>query len=262
MVVMRALLSLCAATFALAAAAAPASAEVRPGNVTETAGASCTSNFLFTGGGKTYLGQAAHCSGTGAATDTNGCDSGVRPIGTPVTIQGAQQPGRLAYNSWNTMQAVGEKDPNACDFNDFALVELSPADAAAAKSSVPVFGGPVGLGAASPGQQAVSYQNSRLRGGIGVLSPKNALVLSRGGDGWNYTVYTLTPGIPGDSGSGYMTSTGRAFGVLSTVAVAPLAGSNGVTDLGKALEYARAHGFGVSLVNGTDPFRVKLLGLL
>ena len=44
-------------------------------------------------------------------------------------------------------------------------------------------------------------------------------------------VYTVTPGIPGDSGSGFLNASGQAIGVLSTVAIAPLAGSNGVGDL-------------------------------
>jgi len=44
--------------------------------------------------------------------------------------------------------------------------------------------------------------------------------------------------------------------VLSTVAIAPLAGSNGVGDLGKELAYAQANSgiAGLSLVNGTEPF--------
>ena len=62
---------------------APAgSATVHPGVQVFTQGAQCTSNFLFRDGGGTYIGQAAHCSGTGAATDTNGCDSGSLPLGT------------------------------------------------------------------------------------------------------------------------------------------------------------------------------------
>src|SRR6185503_2920322 len=51
---------------------APAgSATVHPGVMTFTAGAQCTGNFVYTSGSDVYLGQAAHCSVTGAATDTN-----------------------------------------------------------------------------------------------------------------------------------------------------------------------------------------------
>jgi S1-C subfamily serine protease len=68
-------------------------------------------------------------------------------------------------------------------------------------------------------------------------------------------VYTATPGIPGDSGSAFLNADGKALGVLSTVAIAPLAGSNGVGDVAKELAYANsAGGFGVTLANGTEPF--------
>ena len=61
-----------------------------------------------------YIGQAAHCSGTGRSTDTNGCTSASLPIGTPVTVTGASKPGTLVYNSWLTMQALHETDANTC----------------------------------------------------------------------------------------------------------------------------------------------------
>ena len=53
-----------------------------------------------------------------------------------------------------------------------------------------------------------------------------------------------------------MSADGKALGVLSTVAIAPLAGSNGVGDLNKELAYAKAHSgiSGLSLVNGTEQF--------
>ena len=46
------------------------SAAIHPGVLTTTTGGGqCTSNFVFTAGGRSYLGQAAHCSATGKATD-------------------------------------------------------------------------------------------------------------------------------------------------------------------------------------------------
>ena len=77
-----------------ASAWAPAAtAAVHPGVMTFTEGAQCTSNFVFSGGGNVYIGQAAHCSGTGGQTETNGCDSGSLPIGTPVEVDGAAESG-------------------------------------------------------------------------------------------------------------------------------------------------------------------------
>ncbi|HEU5456876.1 MAG TPA: hypothetical protein VFU85_14455, partial [Nocardioides sp.] len=68
----------------VAVAWAPAdTAQITPGVQTYTDGAQCTANFVFTdGAGKVYIGQAAHCAGTGGATETNGCDTGSLPLGT------------------------------------------------------------------------------------------------------------------------------------------------------------------------------------
>src|SRR5690349_10562808 len=124
-----------------ASAWAPAGqATIHPGVQTFTAGAQCTANFVYTDGSTVYLGQAAHCSGTGSQTDTNGCTSGSLPIGTPVDVTGASKPGKLAYNSWLTMQANGETDDETCQYNDLALIELDPSDAPQVNPSIPPWG--------------------------------------------------------------------------------------------------------------------------
>src|SRR5690348_15873358 len=219
------------------AAAAPtwapaATAPIHPGVQTFTNGAQCTANFVYTDGTNVFIGQAAHCSGTGGNTATDGCTSGTLPVGTKVDVTGASQPATMVYNSWATMQANGEKDANICQYNDLALLQLDPSDAAKVNPSVPYWGGPTGLGGATAqGEKVYSYGNSELRGGVTQLSPKEGLSLGTDSGGWNHTVYTVTPGIPGDSGSGFLDANGNAFGILSTVAIAPLAGSNGVGDL-------------------------------
>lgn len=261
------LVAACAiAAFAPAGASAwaPAdSATIHPGVQTVTAGGQCTANFIYTGGGNTYIGQAAHCSGTGAATETDGCDSGSLPIGTPVEIDGASQPGTLAYNSWITMQQRGEANADTCAYNDLALVRINPADVAKVNPSVPGFGGPVGIGGASAtGDTVYTYGNSSLRGGVTVLSPKQGTVVGTQGNGWSRDVYTATPGIPGDSGSGFLNANGGAIGVLSTVQLAPLAGSNGVGDLQRELAYANSSGFAASLENGTEPFNGNVVAAI
>jgi hypothetical protein len=248
-----------------ASAWAPASsATVHPGVQVFTEGAQCTSNFVFQDASNVYLGQAAHCSGTGAATDTNGCDSESLPIGTPVDVTGASHPGVLAYNSWLTMQAKGETDENTCAFNDLALIRLDPADVTNVNPSVPSFGGPTGVGAwGAAGSTVYTYGNSELRGGVTALSPKQGVVVQNTGGGWSHDVYTFTPGIPGDSGSGFLNANGGAIGVLSTVQIAPLAGSNGVGDLPKEIDYMHANGAGfsgVNLVPGTEPFNPSTVG--
>jgi hypothetical protein len=236
-----------------------ATAAVHPGVQTITQGSQCTANFVYFDAANVYIGQAAHCSGTGGNTDTNGCSSPTLPVGTQVSVQGASKPGVMAYNSWATMQSQGEKDPNTCAFNDLALVKLDPADATKVNPSVPRWGGPTGL-ATSTGfvEQVYSYGNSELRFGISQLSLKTGFSLGSDSGGWNNTVYTLTPGIPGDSGSGFLNSSGQAFGILSTVQLIPLPGANGVGSLAPELQYLHSHvsSFaGVQLANGTEPFR-------
>ncbi len=261
-------LMICLAVAAVAPAAssayAPADqATIHPGVQTYTAGGQCTANFIFTGGGNTYIGQAAHCAGTGAATDTNGCDAGSLPLGTQVEIDGASRPGTLAYSSWIAMQQRGETNADACEYNDFALVRIDPADVDKVNPSVPGFGGPVGLGGPSAtGDDVFSYGNSSLRLGITFLSPKQGKVVQTVGNGWSRTVYTATPGIPGDSGSGFLDGSGAAIGTLSTVAIAPLAGSNGVADLGRELDYATASGTPATLAAGTEPFTPDVVGAI
>jgi len=251
----------------IAAVGAPsamaATGPIHPGVQTFTDGAQCTANFIFKNASGTYIGQAAHCSGTGAATDTDGCTAATLPLGTPVTVTGASRPGTMTYNSWIAMQTAGETDANTCAYNDFALVKLDPADVGKVDPSVPGFGGPTSVGGAAVGGTVYSYGNSSLRLGITLLSPKQGLVVQRAGGGWSRTVYTVTPGVPGDSGSGFLNATGQAIGVLSTLAVLPVPLSNGVGDLARELAYADSHGVpGVQLVPGTQPFKANLLGAI
>jgi hypothetical protein len=257
----------CAAIAAFAPAAnawAPAdSATVHPGVQTFTDGAQCTANFVFSDGTTTYIGQAAHCSGTGGSTETNGCDSGSLPIGTKVDVTGASQPGTLVYNSWLTMQSSGESDANSCAYNDLALIRLEPGDVAKTNPSIPFWGGPTGVNSTgtATGDTVLSYGNSELRGGVTQLSPKQGKSLGDDGAGWSHNVYTATPGIPGDSGSAFIDSTGKALGVLSTVQLAPVAGSNGVGDVSREVAYMHSHGGpNANIVNGTEAFTGPLGG--
>jgi len=241
-----------------------ASATIHPGVQVVTNGAQCTSNFVFTRGSEVLLGMAAHCAGLGGQTDTNGCTTGSLPTGTSVQISGASRNGTLVYSSWLAMQEAGTTNANACAFNDFALVSIHSDDHGKVNPSMPSWGGPVAVGdGTSAGEQVFSYGNSSLRLGLTLLSPKTGVSLGTSGGGWTHTVYTVTPGIPGDSGSGMLDSGGRAVGVLSTVALAPLALSNGFSDLGSALAFAQSNGMsGVTLAPGTEAFNGSLLGLI
>jgi hypothetical protein len=247
-----------------------ATAAIHPGTMMYTAGAQCTANFVFTDdAGNVYVGYAAHCAGKGGSTDTNGCSVDSVPLGTVVdftnngnllsegTIVGH---GTLAYSSWITEHQLGTTDANTCAYNDLALVKVDPADVAKVNPSVPFWGGPTGIDTdgTQAGDRVYTYGNSSLRFGLSVLSPHTGVSL--GDDpadgGWSHPLYTLTPGIPGDSGSGFLSADGTAIGVLSTLGLAPLPGSNNIGDLSHELAFAQAHSgiAGLRLVPGTEPF--------
>jgi hypothetical protein len=244
--------------------AAPATgAPITPGAqmispVDERVTSSCTAAFVFTGGDATYLGYAAHCAGSSESMGLSGCKEPTLPLGTDVTIvgnEGSRASGRLAYTSWGTMQQRGESDPLLCLHNDFALVRLNPADAPRVDPTMPVVGGPTGLDTDGTafGEPVVSYQPQ-----AGSTSVKQGRSLGTSDGGLAHRVETRPPGRPGDSGSGYLDGDGRAFGVLSTL-FTDGSGTNGVTDLAHALQYANTYGgIGqVALLPGTRPFALR-----
>jgi hypothetical protein len=248
-----------------AVAAAPGKA-IGPGVQMFTSGAQCTGNFAFADRrGRRYVGYAAHCAGRGGATDTDGCRTRSLPLGTRVRFAtGATAVtrgttlghGRLVYSSWRAMRAAGTRNANACAANDFALVRVDAADRRRVNPSVPFWGGPTGLGRRAPATSSVySWGQSSLRPTT-LLSPKTGVSLGATYGGWGMDVYTVAPGIPGDSGSGFLDAEGRAVGTLSTVAIAPLAGSNGLGNLRRELAFARKHSGieGLRLLHGRQPF--------
>lgn len=237
-----------------------ASAAIRPGAQTFTAGAQCTANFVFADAEHVYLGQAAHCASLDEPNETNGCLAQVRPLGTQVRITGARDPGTIVYSSWVAMQRRGERDPEWCDANDFALVRLSRFDARRVNPSVPYWGGPTGLATTvRTGDRVVAYGRSGLWLGVPEVHPRRGIALTATPKHRGFRVATAPPGIPGDSGSGYLDAHGRALGVLSTLEAAPLTGTNHLSGLAAALSYLRrVSALRVRLVPGTVPFRGSL----
>ena len=247
-----------------------ATAKIHPGTMMYTSGAQCTANFVYSdGAGNTYVGYAAHCAGLGAATDTDGCLADSLPLGTRVSFNEGGSlisegtvvgNGTLVYSSWLTMHQLGTTDANTCAYNDLALVKVDAGDVSKVNPSVPFWGGPTGIDTdgTATGDRVWTYGNSSLRFGISQLSPHTGISLGdqAADGGWSHPLYTVTPGIPGDSGSGFLSTDGKAIGVLSTLGLAPLPASNNIGDLAHELAFAQAHSgiAGLQLVNGTEPF--------
>lgn len=237
-------------------------ATVHPGVNTDTNGGSCTSNFVFyDSSNNVYIGQAAHCSGTGEATSTDGCQSGSLPEGTKINVDGASQPGTMVYNSWIRMQQKGERDANTCAYNDFALIKLDPADYAKVNPSIPKFGGPSGIRTSdvATGEPIFAFTNSVLRQGIPFLQPKYGVQTQQIGEGWSHQVLGQFD-IPGDSGSGAIDGKGLAVGTLSTLALLPIPTINGFGDFSKEYEYMRSFDdlSDIVLALGTEPYSFAL----
>ena len=247
-----------------------ATAAIHPGTQMYTEGAQCTANFVYTdSSAAVYVGYAAHCAGLGEATDTDGCLAESLPLGTRVTFneggslvdEGTQVgAGTLVYSSWLTMHQIGTTDANTCAYNDLAIVKVDAADVGKVNPSIPFWGGPVGIDTdgTAAGDRVWTYGNSSLRAGITALSPHTGISLGddAADGGWSHPLYTVTPGVPGDSGSGFLSADGKAVGTLSTLGLAPLPASNNIGDLGKELAFAQAHSgiSGLTLVKGTEAF--------
>lgn len=239
-------------------------ATIHPGVQVFTEAGQCTANFVYTAGTDVFIGMAAHCAALGAPSDTNGCLTEVLPVDSEVEIAGADHPGRLAYSSWLTMQEADETDLYTCQFNDLALVRINPADHDKVNPTLPYWGGPAELDSdgSEPFEEVFSYGNSMLRVGLTELAPKRGWSLGDWAEGWSHDVYTVTPGVPGDSGSAVLAADGTALGVLSSLALAPSAGSNGVSDLSRMLDYLDEHtSIEVELATGTEAFTPHLLPL-
>ncbi|MBO4239875.1 serine protease [Pseudonocardia alni] len=245
----------------------------------------CTANFLYTPAagqdghrdepgvrgaehqaapaGVLYLGAAAHCmAGEDAMSSVDGCREPVMPEGIEVGIRGRDgknYTGRVAYNSWAVMQDRGETDPQLCLYNDLSLIQLSPAAVAVADPTVPGFGGPTGLDTdgTEQGEKVYSFQPNQL-----VATPyKQGLSLGQPEGPRTHVVSTTPPGVPGDSGSGYLDARGRAFGLLSSLMLPT--NTNGVTDIARALAYAQRYGEvgALEVVPGRAPFTPGVLPL-
>ena len=111
--------------------------------------------------------------------------------------------------------------------------------------SIPFWGGPTGIdtNGTAAGDRVCTYGNSSLRFGITQLSPHTGISLGddAADGGWSHPLYTVTPGVPGDSGSAFVSAGGKAIGILSTLGLAPLPPSNNIGDLAKELAFAQAN---------------------
>ena len=178
---------------------------VRPGAIVLTDVGQCTLNFLFQGSdGSRYIGTAGHCI---LGTSPIGGDVGEMawaPGTGPVARDAAGNPiGEFAY-------AILQ-DPK-----DFSLIRLDPLVEASADMCH--FGGPTAVNDDRPDitQPVVLnwYGNGIV---VGTLLPARSALAAGMPDPDH--VSAVGAAAPGDSGSGIISSDGRAVGVVVTVGV-------------------------------------------
>ncbi len=205
---------------------------VRPGARVQSKAGFCTFNFLFRSpDGQRYMGTAGHC------------------------ILGMMEPppGEISELTWAPGTGPEAKDGDGKrigeftyavleDPKDFALVRLDPG--VEASPEMCHFGGPTGINSdITPDIVELAYYG--LGVGVGTVLPARSAVAAGLPDPDH--VYALGAALPGDSGSGVISSDGRAVGVLVSVGLHGLGinengvdfGTLGITRLGPQLARAR-----------------------
>jgi hypothetical protein len=205
---------------------------VRPGARVQTKVGLCTFNFLFRApDGQRYMGTAGHC--ILGMTDP--------PPGQVNELTWAPGTGPEAKDGDG--KRIGEFAYGILqDEKDFSLIRLDPG--VEASPEMCHFGGPTGLNTDET-SDLVELEYYGLGVGVGTVLPARSAV-AVGLPNPDH-VYAVGLALPGDSGSGVISSDGRAVGVLVSVGVHGLgvsdngvdAGTIGITRLGPQLAQAQ-----------------------
>ena len=176
---------------------------VRPGAIVTSDAGQCTFNFLYNGSdGERYIGTAGHCILGDSPVGGDVGEESWAPGTGPVARDG--EGNRIGEFAYAILQ-----DPK-----DFALIRLD--DGVQASPQMCHFGGPNGTNADQPSSPVVLNHFGNGLGVGSVLPARSALAL-----GMPHPDHVFAQGaaVPGDSGSGVISSDGRAVGVLVTVGV-------------------------------------------
>jgi hypothetical protein len=216
------LVALCTAIAAVCApAVASAAATIQPGAYHSTSVGSCTLNFIYDGGGKTYAGTAAHC---------------VTSIGEPVKDIDGVTFGNVAY--------IGDQNTTT---RDYAFIEVNAASLSRVSAAVkgwPAF--PKGYTVPTDTARGDQIQLSGY--GLGFGTTKSTQENRKAVMGYDdSSLYDVTGPIDwGDSGGPLVhIATGKALGIVSRLCLG-ICSEEGPTVQG-LLADAAAHGFAVTL---------------
>ena len=196
-----------------------------------TDGAQCTANFVYTdGAGNTYVGYAAHCAGTGRGHGHRRLQHPVPPARHQGDLQRGRQPGRRGHPGRHRharLQLLADHAEERREGHQHLRLQrpgagqgrqrATPArstprsrSGAARPASTPTAPPPAtgSTPTATPASAPASSSSSR--------TPARASATTRPTAAGRTRSTPSRPGIPGDSGSGFMSADGPALGVLST----------------------------------------------
>jgi hypothetical protein len=176
---------------------------VRPGAIVQSDAGQCTFNFLFQGSdGSRYIGTAGHCILGESPIGGDVGEESWAPGTGPVARDAAGN--RIGEFSYAILQ-----DPK-----DFALIRVDPGVNASAQMCY--FGGPTGTNDDRPSSPVVLNHFGNGVGVGSVLPARSALAF-----GMPDPDHVFGEGavVPGDSGSGIISSDGRAVGVIVTTGI-------------------------------------------
>jgi hypothetical protein len=193
----------------------------------------CTANFIWTGGGKTYVGAAGHCflpnpitggpSGSAVATHGPGADYDPSHTHVRICVSGCEFGGQVGFIITGTTVALGPvayARQTASDGdvgNDFGIVEVPTAQLPRVSAAMPVWGGPSTTSGAAAGQLGCFYGNAAGLGEVVATKARVGVVSYVGPKQWG----AVLPSFEGDSGSALITCTASANGIhgLATVGI-------------------------------------------
>lgn len=201
----------------------------------------CSANFVWTSGGKRYLGAAGHCfvPATLSATHGPAADYDASGVSVEVCVDGCLSnfDGNSLTGTWMSLGSVAYARQSTAGVDvghDFGVVEIPQALWNRIRTTLPVWGGPTGVQTLELGQLACHYGNGLAFGEV--FLTKARVGLGGGSDDISWSG-DLAAG-PGDSGSGVVGCTPSGPGLSGTGAVGIL------THLGVALdETTLEHGF-------------------
>lgn len=169
---------------------------IQPGDYHETDAGACTLSFVYDGGGKTYMGTAAHC---------------VESVGQDVRLMDGRVFGDVAL--------IGDPDVTA---QDYAFIEVRPAFVGEVSPAVQGSPGLPSGGFTTPDQTASGDQVQLSGHGVGFGATQPTRERRTAVMGFDDTeLYDVTgPLIFGDSGGPLVhLPTGRALGIVSRLCV-------------------------------------------